>query len=291
MHPDPLAPLFDDGFLARLARLRLAVQKRLLSTGGSGRSADLLGGRAEFREHRHYVPGDDPRTIDWNAAARLDQIFVKEFTAAGDLTLRVLVDVSSSMELGHPPKRSLCLQLAAALAYLALHERHAVRLELVDRDDVMISPPFSQLGAFPRLLDWIQRKPKAGPSSGAPRSAGRSLFFALSDFLDQDAASRALRSRKASQSCLVQILSPEEIRPSLQGAVQLIDAESGDPFEMSVGPAERARYEELLEALLENRRALATRHRAGYVLLPSDVSLEEAIFGLLWMEGRLTERR
>ena len=49
-----------------------------------------------FSEVREYQPGDDVRSIDWNVTARYNAPFVKVFEEERELTLMLVVDVSSS---------------------------------------------------------------------------------------------------------------------------------------------------------------------------------------------------
>ena len=86
--------------LARAARL-LVVRSRREATGlfsGNYVSA-FRGGGLEFDESRPYVPGDDVRSIDWNATARHGETFVKQFREERDQTLHFALDVSASMRL------------------------------------------------------------------------------------------------------------------------------------------------------------------------------------------------
>ena len=50
----------------------------------------------EFEEVRGYTPGDDVRDIDWNVTARFGHPFVKVYREERELTIMLLVDVSSS---------------------------------------------------------------------------------------------------------------------------------------------------------------------------------------------------
>src|SRR5512144_2963861 len=51
----------------------------------------------EFSEHRKYVPGDDPKDIDWNVYAKTDKYYVKKFEAETNLTSYLAIDLSQSM--------------------------------------------------------------------------------------------------------------------------------------------------------------------------------------------------
>ena len=102
--------------LLRAARF-LAVRSRREATGlfaGNYRSA-FRGGGLEFEESRPYVAGDDVRSIDWNATARNDELFVKRFQEERDQTLLFALDVSASMQFGSAG-RSKAATAAHALA-------------------------------------------------------------------------------------------------------------------------------------------------------------------------------
>jgi uncharacterized protein (DUF58 family) len=60
-------------------------------------SSIFKGQGIEFDEVRHYQWGDDARSIDWNASARLGTPFVKVYREERDLTILLLLDVSASM--------------------------------------------------------------------------------------------------------------------------------------------------------------------------------------------------
>lgn len=87
--------------ITRAARI-LAVRTRREASGsfaGSYVSA-FRGGGLEFDESRPYMPGDDVRTIDWNALARTGEPFVKRFREERDQLLLLALDVSASMRFG-----------------------------------------------------------------------------------------------------------------------------------------------------------------------------------------------
>lgn len=82
--------------LANVRRFRLmALQHRLQDVGirtlrrrGEGRS---------FAGLREYVPGDDPRNIDWKSTARHRQVMLREFTVERSQTVVALVDCGRAM--------------------------------------------------------------------------------------------------------------------------------------------------------------------------------------------------
>jgi len=118
----PPPSLEPDGDLARAARL-LQVRTRREATGpfaGAYASA-FRGGGMEFQESQPYVPGDDVRSLDWNAMARTGEPYVKRFREERDQTLLIGLDTSASMAfaaLGEP-KHRVATRAAALLAAAA----------------------------------------------------------------------------------------------------------------------------------------------------------------------------
>src|SRR2546423_15608692 len=54
----------------------------------------------EFAQHREYVPGDDPRHIDWKSYGRSERYTVKQFEQDTNFVGHVLLDASQSMLYG-----------------------------------------------------------------------------------------------------------------------------------------------------------------------------------------------
>ncbi|MCL2196142.1 MAG: DUF58 domain-containing protein [Treponema sp.] len=93
----------------------------------------------EFDEARHYEPGDDIRSIDWNASARFGNPFVKMYREERELTVMVLLDVSPSMHRTHIARHGLSpyeqgLLSAALIAFSAEHTGQQIGALFFDRD-------------------------------------------------------------------------------------------------------------------------------------------------------------
>src|SRR6266566_6746193 len=95
----------------------------LVSDLFAGQYQSVFKGRGmEFAEVRHYLPGDDVRTIDWNVTARTGVPHVKEFVEERDLTVLVAIDVSGSMGFGSIDWRKcdVAAELCAVFAFSAV---------------------------------------------------------------------------------------------------------------------------------------------------------------------------
>jgi len=84
---------------------------------------------SEFAEYRAYVPGDDPRYIDWKLLARTDRACTRKFEEETNLACHLLLDVSKSMHYGADfPKLEYARTLAASLAVFLEGQGDAVGL-------------------------------------------------------------------------------------------------------------------------------------------------------------------
>jgi len=90
----------DQEMLARLERMSVAARTRVRGTMQGGRRSHRTGASLDFADYRLYTPGDDTRAIDWNAFGRSGKPFVKLFFDERELTLRLWVDASASMNTG-----------------------------------------------------------------------------------------------------------------------------------------------------------------------------------------------
>ena len=73
--------LFDAEFMRKLEALRFLARKAFRSPTQGERTTLRRGMSLEFSDYRRYHAGDDFRYVDWNVYSRLDQLFLKVFTA------------------------------------------------------------------------------------------------------------------------------------------------------------------------------------------------------------------
>ena len=114
-------------------------------------SSIFKGQGMEFDEVRHYQPGDDIRSIDWNASARFGSPYVKMYREERDLTILLLLDTSASMHrTGWMPGAAHSSDLSpyeqglissALMAFSAERNDQRVGALLFDNDIERIFPP------------------------------------------------------------------------------------------------------------------------------------------------------
>jgi uncharacterized protein (DUF58 family) len=238
-----------------------------------------------FAGHRGYVAGDDLRHLDWNLLARLDRPFMKLFEHESDTTVHLLIDATRSMNFGTPTKFLAARRIAAVLAYIALGSLDRVVIGLVDESGARLQGPHRGRAAFFRILEFlagskaegdgpIERGLRMHAAAGTP---GMSIVF--SDFFDESLPEALLAHRfRKHQLTLVQLLTPEERDPTLEGDLRLVDSESGAVTEITVGPRELSAYHARLAAHRASLRSFAMRNTAGFLTVPAEAKLEHVIW-------------
>ncbi len=189
MADDPIETLIPASLRAALARRELVVRRPVAGVRhGQHRSLRPGLGR-DFRDFRPYVPGDDPRQLDWRAAARSQRLVVRQTESEEELALVLAIDGSGGME----PRWRWAGTFAAALASLALRQGDRVAFAVGRAGEVeagMLEPAArrDRLRALGQL--FVHEQPRgrcpwpALLGAVAARLRRQSLIVVLSDLLD-----------------------------------------------------------------------------------------------------------
>ncbi|MFO0812869.1 MAG: DUF58 domain-containing protein [Gemmatales bacterium] len=252
-----MASLLTPDFLTKLEQLELVARRLLMGRFKGDRLSKRKGTSVEFADHRHYVVGDDFRFLDWSLFARLDKLFIRLYQEEEDLQLNVLVDVSKSMDFGNPSKLLHAKQIAAALAYIGLVNMDRVNLGGLGNSYQAGPRTLRGKKTMPRVLEFLDdlQPTEAGNLTQAIKSfciqaGSRGIVVLLSDFLDKGGFEEPLRMLLARRMEVyaIQVLAPEEIDPTVQGDLKLLDIEDDDLAEITVTPALIKRYKKNLAA-------------------------------------------
>jgi uncharacterized protein (DUF58 family) len=291
--------LFSEEFLKRLELLRLALVRDAGSRAEGLRVAGRAGGTGEFREHRNYAFGDEPRYIDWNLYARLEKLFLKEFTPEHEGRALVLLDTSASMEAGR--KFGYARRLAAVVGYLASAAGDRLAVVAFSAGRAVSLVPRPGAAGFYELLKFLEGLEASGATgyrAAAERGvqvgagSGRGAAVWIGDFWTEPAdwGDCAALAARGYDTALVRVLSPEECAPSPEGPVLLVDAESGERLEVGGGKGTARAFEEAAAAHAAALEGFASRNRFRLVTAETSRPFEEAALDLL-RRGRLAELR
>ena len=221
----------------------------------------------QFEEVREYSPGDDVRDIDWNVTARFGHPFVKVYREERELTIMLLVDVSSSCFFGtqRQYKQELAAEIASVLAFAATKNNDRVGLVIFsDRIEKCIPPKKGKNHVWQVIREVLDHR-ALSIRTDIPAALNylnkimrrKTAVFLISDFIASD-YEKALRiTAKKHDLIAVSITDPRELELPEAGMVELRDAESGENMLIDTSStAVRAGYRALAEKIRCERQAL-----------------------------------
>jgi len=196
---DPIERLLPAALRAALARRELIVRRPLVGARHGVHRSLRPGVGRDFRDYRAYVAGDDPRRLDWRAAARSQRLVVRQTESEDELDLVLIADGSGGMDYGEAEQQKWLRAgtLAVALTSLALRQGDRVGLAIA-RDgalELAALEPAARRDRLRIVADGFT-SPAAGDcdwpallAAVAPRLRRRTLVIVLSDFLDPGGSS------------------------------------------------------------------------------------------------------
>jgi uncharacterized protein (DUF58 family) len=284
------SPLLDRQFLEKLERLTIHWQKSLNGLVGGHNRSRFAGGGQEFLDHRHFHHGDDLRAVNWRAYLRLEKLFLKMFQVEPRVPVRMLLDVSESMNSEGGFKFNYARKLAAALCYVGL-----VRL-----DTIALHPFSARVGEgiqcgggrhrFSPVMEYLNDLKTQGPTnylevvrqfiSTHPQ---RGLLVIISDFLDDAGCERPLQflADFGHELLLIQVWSEEDRTPPWVGELDLVDAETEARLQLQFDAAARESYTRAFDRYAAELHQIAIRNGGRYVGVSTGMPIEDIIFGSL----------
>ncbi len=293
--PDPEEPLLSSAFLKRVESLSLSVGRRS-TTGFVGEHSSVRKAHSvEFADYRDYRPGDDMRLIDWNVYARLGQLTLRLTEAAEATTLHLLIDCSASMAFGAPTKFRTAQRVAAALGCLALARYDSVVIALLRGDTAQVLPRLRAKNETGRLLSVLENLRAQGDLDlpAALRSfsskSRRGLCVLISDLMAPISLEEHLGTLRhiGLEPVVVHVLAPDEVQPKIEGALDLVDCETGSTLLTDVNAQALKAYAARFAGwTAELESACLLKHTTLLRLLTTQ-PLEEALFAAI--RGRLVQ--
>lgn len=288
-------PLFDAAFVRKLDRLALLTRHAMLGETQGERRSPRRGSSVEFSDFRPYTVGDDIRQIDWNLYARMERFFLKLFVAEEELSIHLLVDNSASMAWGDPDKLHFARQAAGAFGYIALSSLDRVTVTAFANEGGRVLPSVrGKRGAFP-LFDFLQKLPvgRGGSFAEACRRYARTArnpgpLLLCSDLMDPqwEEGLRALTTRPF-EITVIHTLAPQEIEPALEGDFRLLDAEGGEPIEITADLETLRRYQDGLRQWRDEIESFCSGRGIAYIFADTAIPIEEFVLTHMRRRGAI----
>lgn len=226
--------------LKKVKRLEITT-RGLVNDVFSGEYHSVFKGRGmDFSEVREYSLGDDIRTIDWNVTARMGHPYVKIFQEERELTVILMVDVSSSGNFGtfEQMKGEIATEICALLAFSAIKNNDKVGLIIFsDRIEKYVPPKKGKSHVLRVLRELLFHQPESNLTDIAAAleflnhvARRRSVVFLVSDYISEN-YEKALRiTNKRHDMVAITITDPREVELPAAGFIELEDAETGEIF-------------------------------------------------------------
>lgn len=274
--------------LAAIGRLDLIARAVVEGFLAGLHSSPYRGISQEFAAHRPYIAGDEVRRVDWRIYARTDRLYVKEFEEETNAPIRLLLDVSAS--LNYAPRETSKLDyaryLAASLSYLAIRQNDRVGLTCFNTEARERITARGGQRHLHTILAVLERVEAAGQTRIAPlilREAGqwkrRGLAILISDLYDQpeEIIEAATRLRRVGHELNVfHLLDRAEKFMEHTGTHEFQDLETGETLLVDADRVRRSYLERVEEMRAFFRREFA-RAGADYAELDTSEPLDKAL--------------
>ncbi|MBO5919169.1 MAG: DUF58 domain-containing protein [Bacteroidales bacterium] len=287
----------DNGLLKKVRKIEIKT-KSLSHQIFAGEYHSAFKGRGmAFSEVREYQFGDDVRNMDWNVTARLRAPYVKVFEEERELTVVLLVDVSSSGIFGttSKSKRELLAEIAAVLSFSASANNDKVGALFFSSKVEKFIPPKKGRSHLLRILrELLEFEPqtKGTNISEALRFLTNAIkrkctAFLLSDLMDVDQQGKpnyeeALKvAVNRHDLSVINIYDPRERNLPDIGLVRIKDAETGEQMWVDTSSkAVRNHYATWGREVLRNSTTLFNRFKVDSVSISTDQDYVKGLMAL-----------
>ena len=184
--------------LKKVRQIEIRTKNVVNDFFGGDYHSNFKGRGMTFSEVREYVPGDDVRSIDWNVTARTGKPHIKIFEEERELSVLILIDVSSSGVFGSKKdlKIDLGVEIAAMLSFSAIKNNDKVGLALFsDKVEKYIPPKKGKKHVLRLITDIINHDFENSNKRTSIKTAidfankiskRKSVIFLISDFIDDN---------------------------------------------------------------------------------------------------------
>ena len=192
-----------------------------------------------FSEVREYQYGDDVRDIDWNVTARFNKPYVKVFEEERELTVMLLVDMSSSLDFGTSGmyKKDMVAEIAATLAFAAIQNNDKIgAIFFTDRIEKFIPPQKGRKHILYIIREVLGFEPESRQTditvplqylTNAIKK--RCTTFVLSDFIEERDFKNALTiANRKHDVVAIQVYDKRVEELPNVGLMKMADPESGE---------------------------------------------------------------
>ena len=241
--------------MEKVRRIELQARRMATATFSGQYRSGFRGQGLDFDDFREYMPGDEPRFIDWKVTARTGTPYVRTFHEEREQVLLLAVDASASMNYasgGQPDtKLEYAAQLAAVLAYSAALNGDKAGLLLFGRQPHFYLPPAKGMRQCQRIVREILSPAEHGCArDDSPEEVAAEILrtqrksamvILISDFLSAPDRQAVGKLNFRHELIPVRVADAAELQLPEAGFIRFADPETGELFEGDLSDPELRR--------------------------------------------------
>lgn len=261
----------------------------------SGRHGSRLRGRGlTFEELRTYHPGDDIRTIDWKATARLRSTQVRVYNEERERPVFLLVDQRLPMFFGsrRAMKSVVAAELSALAAWRSLDVGDRVGGIVFNESEIAKVRPHRSRTRVLELLNEITRFNQQLASEDPPQGdlklndALRAalhiithdyLVVVISDFDGADEETKRLSTLLAARNDVLIVAVYDPLGSNLVGSPGMIASDRGETWEIPTDEAFHSKFKQSFAKRLATWREIFHNIKIPVIPIATDISPADQI--------------
>ncbi len=297
-----LSRYLDPDVLSRMADRHIEPRGLVMGNLAGAHKSPLAGFAVEFASHREYVPGDDPKHIDWRVYFTRDKYFIKQYEMETNFVCHLVLDCSASMRYGEGRQQKLlyAAQMATTLGYSIVRQSDKVSLATFDDRLRGFVQPSNSMGQIVRMtdhLDEIKPVEKTRMTECLTELIGRmkrrEIVLIFSDFFtDLDALESVLQRMRYHRHEVVvfQVMHHDELAFEFEGMIKFLGLEV--PDELLAQPEDLRRgYLKAVEKFNNKFEEICHRNLVERVLVDTSRSMAEVFVDYLNKRSLLNRGR
>jgi uncharacterized protein (DUF58 family) len=297
-----LSRYLDPDVLGHVADRYLDAKGLVVGNLAGAHKSPLAGFAVEFAGHREYVPGDDPKHIDWRVYYTRDKYFVKQYELETNFVCHLVLDVSASMRYGEAREQKLlyAAQMAMALGYSVIRQSDKVSLITFDDRVRGLVAPSNSMAQVVRMTEHLDRiepvdKTALGKCLGeiAGRLGRREIVMIFSDFLaDLTPLEPVLQRLRYDhhEVVLFQVMHHDELSFEFDGMLKFVGLEDADELLAQTDDL-RHGYLQAVQQHSQQLELIAERNGCERVLIDTRQSMTDQLVDYLNKRSRLAHGR
>ena len=302
MNESVLNRYLDPTVLSHVADRQIHPQNLVIGNLAGAHRSPLSGFAVEFAGHREYVPGDDPKHIDWRVYFTREKYFVKQYELETNFVCHMILDISASMRYGEEGQQKLlyAAQMASTLGYSIVRQSDKVSLATFDDQVRGFIAPSNSMDQIFRMTQHINERDPVEKTDMAAclndlagRMKRREIVMIFSDFFgDLNAVEKAISRMRYNhhEVVLFQVLHHDEVAFEFDGMIKFMGLETGDDLLAQTEDLRRG-YLAALERFNEQLEEIAQRNRCELIQVDTSRPMSEMFIDYLNRRSMMRKTR